>query len=78
MEDREVKREMAQMMFGGFVRCPTTGRIMEVLKGDDKVMCGCGKSNPSFPAEQTERTGTHFVARLIPATVDEFLDQEDK
>jgi len=63
-------------MWGGFYRCPTTGRILEQLPGDDKVLCNCGHSNPNVPQEQTERTGVHIVRFLHAATVDEYLAQE--
>jgi CDGSH-type Zn-finger protein len=71
-------REMLLVFYDGFVRCPNTGRIIEVLKNDNKVLCRCGKSNPRFPQEDAERTGCHFVAKLRRATVDEFIEQEIK
>ena len=75
--ERRIDRTLALAMWGGFVRCPTTGRILEYLQGDDKVLCGCGCSNPAVPSEQTHRTGVHIVRFLKPASVDEYLDQRD-
>lgn len=49
-----------------FYRCPTTGRVIEGMNHDDKVLCDCGK---------TETPGTHIVSRLRTATAEEFLDQ---
>lgn len=71
-------RMLAEALYDGFVRCPTTGRVVEVMKGDDKVMCGCGRSNPKCQAERTEMTGTHVVAFMSRATVDEYLEQLNK
>ena len=67
------RRELALILWGGFFRCPTTGRILERLKGDDKILCNCRTSNPEVPQERTEETGVHIVRFLRPATVDEYL-----
>jgi hypothetical protein len=48
--------------------CPTTGRVIEGLVWDDKVLCGCRRSNPRLPQERTELTGTHVKRFLEPAT----------
>jgi hypothetical protein len=69
---------LAQRLWGAFVKCPTTSRILEVLAGDDKVMCNCGRSNPAVPQEQTEQTGTHIVRFLQRVSVDEYLEQREK
>jgi len=68
-------RRMLGILYDGFVKCPTTGKILEVLEGDDKVLCSCGKSNPKCQAEQTERTHTHLVSFCERASVDEFITQ---
>jgi hypothetical protein len=73
VEDK--RRRLAARLFEGFYRCPTTGRILEALKGDDKVVCHCGRSNPVCPSEGTERTGTHLVRYLQSASVEDWLDQ---
>lgn len=65
----------AEMMWGGFVRCPTTGRVIEVLHGDDKALCRCGTSNPRVPAERTEITGVHIVRFCTPATAMDYVRQ---
>jgi len=47
------KLKMANALWGGFVKCPTTGMTRGYLKGDDKVVCFCdGASQP----------GTHRVS----------------
>ncbi len=57
-----------------FFRCPNTGRVIEGLKGDDKVLCHCGKTNPGVNGE---RPGVHIRSLLSRATVDEYLKQEE-
>ena len=76
--DIEFDRAMLELSYGGFVKCPTTGKILEVLKGDDKVLCYCGKSGPREPKGYSERTHTHFVELVEKASVDEFIAQEKK
>lgn len=78
MNDRERKRVIVEAMWGGFYRCPTTGTIIEALPGDDKVLCGCRRSNPLVPTERTEQTATHIVRFLDRATTDEYLDQRER
>jgi hypothetical protein len=65
----------AEIMFGRWVLCPTTGRVLDVLHGDDKVLCNCRTSNPVVPDERTNETGTHIVRFCRSATVEEWLDQ---
>lgn len=74
-DERRRDRIYADLLYGGFVKCPTNGRILEVLHGDDKVLCSCGRANARVPAEDTHRTGTHIVRFCESATVDEWLDQ---
>lgn len=74
---RGQRRQRALLMLGGFYRCPTTGRILEALPGDDKVLCSCGRPNPAAPQERTHQTGTHVVRFLRAASVDEYLAQRD-
>ena len=76
--ERRRARVMAEFMWGGFVHCPTTGRVIEFLQGDDKVLCRCGQSNPRVPEEHTEQTGVHIVRFCQPATTDEYLDQRER
>jgi hypothetical protein len=73
--DRRASKRMAEMFYDGFYRCPTTGRIIEALIGDDKVLCPCGQSNRRVPQEATARTGVHIRRFLAEATIDEWLDQ---
>lgn len=65
-------------VYEGFVKCPNTGRILEILPGDTKVLCNCRKSNPDFPGEDAERTGVHFVHFCEKATVREYVEQTRK
>jgi hypothetical protein len=58
--------------------CPTTGRVIEGLPWDDKVLCGCGRSNPEVPQERTAQTGTHIKRFLKPATEAAWLAQREK
>jgi hypothetical protein len=74
-QERQLAAQHAAAMWGGFYRCPTTGRIVEALPHDDKLICHCGRSNPKVPAEGTERTGVHIVRFLQPATALEYVDQ---
>ena len=67
---------LADLLWGGFVRCPTTGKVITFLKGDDKALCPCRKSNPAVPQERTEKTGTHIVRFLESATAADFIAQE--
>jgi hypothetical protein len=78
--DDEFRRRVqwAKIMWGGFYRCPTTNRILEALKYNDKVMCGCGHSNPAVPSECTERTGTHIVRFLKSATAEEYVREKEQ
>ena len=39
---RSRRRQVALAMWGGFYVCPTNGRIIEALDGDDKAICRCG------------------------------------
>lgn len=70
--------EMLRVFYDGFVRCPNGGMILEILPGDNKVLCPCGKSNPNFPTENAERTGCHFVSKLERATAEEYIEQEER
>lgn len=63
---REQRRQMAERLWGGFYRCPTTGRVLEQLPGDDKVLCPCSP------------TGTHRVAELERVSVEEYLDDRER
>lgn len=49
-----------------YYKCPTTGRIIAALPGDDKVLCYCGQSNPKCPYKETYPT--HVLVYLVPAT----------
>ncbi len=76
-DDRDYRISLAKFMWGGFHRCPTTGRVITSLQGDDKALCNCGKSNPACWQERTELTGVHIVRYLDPASAGAFVDQED-
>ena len=76
-DERERRIQIAEALYGGFYYCPTTGRIIEALSGDDKALCGCGVSNPAVPTEQTPQTGVHIVRFLRPATAAAYVAQEE-
>ena len=60
-----------------FWYCPTTNAIIfSGSKSDNKVLCGCGVSNPACPREDTRKTATHVKQFLRPATVDAYMAQE--
>lgn len=48
-----------------YVKCPTTGRTLDAIRGDDKVICNC--------PEAMTRGGTHIVARCVPSTVEQWM-----
>lgn len=68
--------KLAEIMFGVFVKCPTTGRFLAGSLGDDKVLCNCGTSNPKVWQERTHLTGVHIVRYCEPATAEQFARQE--
>lgn len=74
MAERRRRRALALTIWAGFFRCPNTGRIVEALPGDDKVLCGCGRTNPAVPREFP---GCHVRRYLAAATVDEYIDQRE-
>lgn len=59
-------RLMAQH-FMVYVLCPTTGRTIDGMKGDDKVICNCG--------EAMRRGGTHIVSQCRPSSVDKWMTE---
>ena len=52
-----------------YLRCPTTGKTIEGLKGDDKAMCNC--------PEAQSRGGTHLVSMCAGSTVDQWMFEHD-
>lgn len=82
------RRRMLHEITGDFWKCPNSGRILEGMKGDDKVMCGCARQNPKLPIphhggtyEHGHENGgpiCHIKKFLDPSTVDDFLTQEDR
>lgn len=74
--DEEAMIRIHARLWEGFFYCPTTGKVVPSLRQDDKVSCGCGISNPSYPQECTERTLTHVSRYLRTATVEAFVEQE--
>lgn len=77
-QERQLLIMRSKFFWGGFYRCPTTGTIREVMAGDDKVLCNCGRSNPKVPQERTELTGVHNIRFLEPATAEEYVDEKLK
>ncbi len=75
--DRRRAVALAKIMWAGFYRCPTNGRVLEHLAGDDKVLCNCGRSNPKVPNERTHMTGCHVVRFLAEASPEDYVDQQE-
>jgi hypothetical protein len=73
--DRAALIAIHQRLWGGFYQCPTTGRILECLPHDDKVVCHCGQSNLLYEWERTEVTHVHVVKYLRQMTVTDYIDQ---
>lgn len=48
-----------------YVKCPTTGKTIDGVKGDDKVMCNC--------ADALSRGGTHLVSKCAASTVEQYM-----
>jgi hypothetical protein len=78
MRDRRIIQ-----LLSDFYRCLNSGRIIEGSKGDDKVICGCGKTNPRVVAlghEEGISPGTghvHHIKRFLsPATLEDWEQQE--
>lgn len=70
-----------------FWLCPITGRVLSASFGDDKALCGCGKTNPAVlkVSPKADETGgiagglSHHIKRhMEPSTVDAFLEQKDR
>ncbi len=64
-----------------FYRCPNEPKRVQILgENDNKVMCGCGKTNPAAGIiEPTTGGEVHHAASILsPATVDEYLDWMEK
>lgn len=55
--------------------CPNNGRVIETGKGDDKVVCNCGKKSPF---EKRGMIGLHQAKFLKPATAEQFWEQNQK
>lgn len=83
------ERERKRAVYGGgsdFWLCPISGRVIRGNPHDNKVLCGCGRTNPAVLVNtpKADETGGvpggpahHFKSFLKPATVDDFIDQQD-
>ncbi len=83
-EERQRRRAVYGAL-ANFWRCPNTGRILQADPDDNKVLCGCGKTNPRLLrlSPKSDETGGilggpahHFKKFMDSATVDDFIDQE--
>jgi hypothetical protein len=72
------QRRTALLAMADFWRCPNNGKIIEGMKGDDKVLCNCGKPNPNCPTEAVQGLVHHVKRFLSSVTVDEYIEQEEK
>lgn len=50
-----------------YVKCPTTGKTLDGIKGDDKVICNCPMA--------VSRGGTHVVAMCDGSTVEQWMKE---
>jgi hypothetical protein len=48
-----------------FVRCPSTGKTIDGIPGDDKVLCDC--------PDALSRGGTHLVSKCAASTVEQYM-----
>jgi len=48
-----------------YLRCPSSGKTIEGMKGDDKVLCNC--------PEAQSRGGTHLVSKCAASTVEQYM-----
>jgi hypothetical protein len=72
-DERAHKVALARHLFD-LHRCPTTGRIIESDKSDDKALCHCGQTNPKVAATGcTESPNTHIKRFLTVATAEEYV-----
>jgi hypothetical protein len=77
--DYKYKLFLVTTLYGGFFKCPTTGDILAALPHDDKVLCGCGKTNPKVArVGHREGPGTHVIRFLERATAKQYVDQEEE
>lgn len=59
-------KQMA-LAFTVYVKCPTTGRTLDAIPGDDKVICNC--------ADAVRHGGTHLVSRCEQSTVEQWMTE---
>ena len=52
-----------------YVKCPTTGKTLDGMRGDDKVICNCPLA--------ISRGGTHIVAQCEQSTIEQFMVEHD-
>lgn len=82
-ERREYRRKVYSMG-SDFWRCPATNRVLQGHDHDDKVLCGCGSTNPKLIAASPKSVEVHggvtvhVKKYLTPATVDDFIEQKDR
>ena len=63
-------------LFFDLHRCPTTRRVLDSGKSDDKALCGCGQPNPRLvEMGHSEAPGTHLKRFLETASGTEYIAQ---
>lgn len=65
MNGRKVTHGPMIDAFFDYWKCPNTGKIIEGIPGDDKVICYCGR--PARP-DVREADGIHHKSLLKPVT----------
>jgi len=77
--DRTARLALASALCD-FHKCPYTERVIDSPKHDDKVLCGCRKTNPRVHAvghsEAVSASSVHHIKRYLnTATAEEFEKQ---
>lgn len=89
MNNKPVDRAFRKAVWSSgndFWLCPNSGEVIRSTQGDNKVLCGCGKPNPRHPLAKEDSSAehghggpvTHLKNLLETATVDAFMEQEDR
>jgi hypothetical protein len=65
---RYFNKQMAGVLLV-YVRCPSTGKTIDGIPGDDKVMCNC--------PEAQSRGGTHLMSQCAASTVEQYMAERN-
>ena len=77
----EVTREFIEKLVD-FYRCPNSNRVIEGMKGDDKIICSCKKASPGADQRGAREAVTgsvvHHIRALLPSATYEEWEQEER